>query len=218
MRATGASIGDLVVGDDPEAWRGAGFTVDDDGTCRLGSVRVRLAGRAIAKGLRSWTLRDLRNPPRDGAVDAIPTGVERTPPAEPATHANGTRLIDHVVLMTPDRPRTVAALEAVGLEVRRVRPAGSTYGAPMSQTFFRLGEVVLEVVAPDEVAEGPARFFGLALTVDDLDGLAARSAHIGRVKEAVQPGRRIATVDHRALGLSVAVALMSPEPAAKLDH
>ncbi len=207
------------MGDDPGPWRGAGFTVDDDGTtCRLGSVRVRLAGRGIGKGLRSWTLRDLPDPPPDGAIDAIPTGVDGTPRAEPATHANGTLLIDHLVLMTPDRVRTVGALEAVGLAVRRVRDAGSTYGAPMAQTFFRLGEVVLEVVAPEEPAEGPARFFGLALTVDDLDGLAARSAHIGRVKDAVQPGRRIATVDHRALGLSVAVAFMSPEPAANLDH
>jgi hypothetical protein len=213
-----ASIGELVVGDEPDAWQAAGFTVDDDGTCRLGSVRVRLAGRRAGLGLRSWTLRDLPNPFSGGAIDAIPTGLARAAAAEPAVHANGARLIDHLVLMTPDRARTVAALEAVGLDVRRVRPAKGPNGTPMSQTFFRLGEVVLEVVAPDVAADGPARFFGLALTVDDLDGQAARSAHVGPVKDAVQPGRRIATVDHRSLGFSLAIALMSPEPAANLDH
>ncbi len=218
MREAAVSIGELVVGDEPEAWRAAGFTVDDDGTCRLGSVRVRLAGRSIGKGIRAWLLRDLPDPPPDGAVDGTSTGLDVTTPPEPATHANGARLIDHLVLMSPDRARTVGALEAVGLEVRRVRTASGPGGAAMTQTFFRLGEVVLEVVAPEEAVDGPARFFGLALTVDDLDGLAARSAHIGPVRDAVQPGRRIATVDHRSLGLSVAVALMTPEPAANLDH
>ena len=32
--------------------------------------------------------------------------------------------------------------------------------------------------------------------------------HLGRIKDAVQPGRRIATLRHRDLGLSVAIAFM----------
>ena len=107
--------------------------------------------------------------------------------------------------------RTVKALEATGLDVRRVRDTDAeTYGAPMRQTFFRLGEVILEVIGPAEPAgDGPAQFFGIALTVEDLDALPEQyGEQLGRIKDAVQPGRRIATLRHRNLGLSVAIAFM----------
>jgi hypothetical protein len=124
-----------------------------------------------------------------------------------------------VVLLTPDGGRTTAALGVVGLEALRVRET-STYGAPMRQTFFKAGEVIIELIGPEEPAtdgsaDGPAGFFGLALTVADLDAAAdLLGAGLGTPKDAVQPGRRIATVRHRDLGLSVAIALMSPEPGA----
>jgi len=84
----------------------------------------------------------------------------------------------------------------------------------MRQMFFRLGEVILEVIGQQDVAgEGDPGFFGLALTVDDLDAVAASlGPALGDAKDAVQEGRRIATLRHRDLGMSVAMALMSPEP------
>lgn len=83
----------------------------------------------------------------------------------------------------------------------------------MRQAFFRLGEIVLEVVGPREPAgEGAPRFFGLAWTVRDLDETAASLAErLHPPKDAVQPGRRIATLD-KAAGSSVAMAFMSPPP------
>ena len=58
--------------------------------------------------------------------------------------------------------------------------------------------------------DGPAGFVGLAYTVADLDALPARYGEgLGRVKDAVQPGRRIATLRHRAFDMSVATAFMS---------
>ena len=90
----------------------------------------------------------------------------------------------------------------------------TSYGSPMRQVFFRAGSVVVELVGPDQpTADGPAGFFGLAFTVTDLDAAAELlGAGLGAPKDAVQPGRRIATLRHRDLGLSVAIALMSPEP------
>jgi hypothetical protein len=84
----------------------------------------------------------------------------------------------------------------------------------MRQHFFRLGEVILELIgSPDTPGEGDPGFFGLAHTVRDLDAAAALlGEHLGDTKDAVQPGRRIATLRHRELGMSVATALMSPEP------
>src|SRR3546814_3100403 len=43
--AMGVTIDEILVGDPREAWEAAGFTVDPDGTCRIGTVKVRLVGR-----------------------------------------------------------------------------------------------------------------------------------------------------------------------------
>jgi hypothetical protein len=214
--AAGPTIDEIVVGDPPEAWVAAGFTVDPDGVCRIGTVRVRLVGRERGKRILEWSLRDLTTDLTTDlatGIDGLPSSVSERAPAEPATHANGSELIDHIVLATPDSDRTVAALEAVGFVARRTRQI-DTYGAPMRQTFFRAGEVIVELVGPDEPSgDGSTAFFGLALTVTDLDGTAALlDGALGAPKDAVQPGRRIATLRHRDLGMSVAIAFMTPEP------
>ena len=205
------TIEEIRVGDEPDAWRAAGFTVDDDGVCRAGTVRIRLVGRDEGKYVRSWSLRGLDG---DGDVDGLPTvAPSGVAPADPAEHPNGTLLIDHLVIATPDIDRTIKVLEARGLELRRTRETG-TYGAPMRQAFFRLGEVILEVIGPGEPAgDGPARFFGFAFTVSDLDAThAGLGEHVGRIKDAVQEGRQITTLRHKELDISTAIAFMSPEP------
>jgi hypothetical protein len=208
-----ATIDEILVGDPPDAWTAAGFTVDDDGTCRIGTVRVRLVGRDGGKRILGWSLRDAPAAQlADGRLDGLPTALSSAPPAEPAEHANGARYIDHIVLLSPDLPRTTAALEGIGLSPRGERETDS-YGAPMRQIFFRLGEVILELVGGVEPGQGDPGFFGLAITVADLDATAALlGEHLGDAKDAVQEGRRIATLRHRDLGMSVATALMSPEP------
>jgi hypothetical protein len=210
----GVTIDEVLVGDPPEAWEAAGFSVDGDGTCRIGSVRVRLVGRDGGKRILGWSLRDA--PPArlaDGALDGLPTTASTAVAAEPGRHANGATHIDHVVLLSPDLARTTAAFEAIGVPQRGSRDTES-YGPPMRQVFFRLGEVILEVVGqPDSTGDGAPGFFGLAITVADLDSAAALlDGHLGDAKDAVQEGRRIATLRHRELGMSVATALMSPEP------
>jgi hypothetical protein len=201
------TIDRLIVGDEPEAWAAAGFSIDDDGICRIGTVRIELAGRAAGKGMRRWSLRD--TDPLD-EVDGIPTATSSEPPAVGAKHPNGTLRIDHLVLASGNGERTADAITAAtGLEVLRVRESGS-YGAPMVQRFFRLGEVLLELISPAEAMDGPTRFFGIAVDVEDIDGLQAYYGdHLGAVKDAVQEGRRIATLRHKDLDLSVAVAFMS---------
>lgn len=217
------TIDEIVIGDPPDAWRAAGFAVDDDDTCRIGAVRVRLVGRDRGKRILDWSLRDATpGTLSTSTIDGIATRSSATPAAEPAAHPNGTLSIDHVVLFTPDGGRTTAALEAVGFKALRVRDT-SNYGAPMRQTFFKAGEVILELIGPEEPpadgadgsGDGPAGFFGLALTVADLEATAAQLGDaLGTAKDAVQPGRRIATLRHRDLGMSVAIALMTPEPGA----
>ena len=209
------TIDEITVADPPETWAAAGFMVDADGVCRIGSVRVRLVGRDQGKRILGWSLRGAPEGSfADGSLDGIPTTASTADPCEPAEHEIGATYIDHVVLLSPDLHRTVKALESIGVDARNERDT-DTYGAPMRQVFFRLGEVILELIgSPDAPGEGDPGFFGLAHTVTDLDGLAARLGEgLGSIKDAVQPGRRIATLRHREFGMSVATALMTPEPA-----
>ena len=208
------TIDEITVGDPPETWASAGFAVDADGTCRIGTVRVRLVGRDVGKRILGWSLRGLPDGAlADGSLGGLATTTSDAEPAEPAVHPNGATHIDHVVLLSPDLLRTAAAIEAAGVPSRGSRDT-DTYGAPMRQIFFRMGEVIIELSgSPDTPGEGDPGFFGLAHTVADLDATSALlGEHLGSVKDAVQPGRRIATLRHRDLGMSVATAIMSPEP------
>jgi hypothetical protein len=209
-----ASIDELAVGDAPESWAALGFAVDGD-ACVVGNVRIRLAGTDSDKGLTGWSLRGVKSTELDGLPT---TRSERPPPAEVPGHPNGITAIDHVVAISSDLDRTVAALEAADLDLRRIREEPTPAGAPR-QAFFRLGAVILEVVqVPEEAIERtggdrPAFFWGLALVTPDLDAtVAGLEDHISEIRPAIQPGRRIATL-RRAAGLSVPVALITPSPA-----
>jgi hypothetical protein len=229
---------EVVVGDDPAAWASVGFAVGDDGTCRVGTVRLRLIGAedARGRGLIAWTLARpggadaFGDEARGGAtggsdtgelggdgLDGLPTtvAVEGGPDApggtdepRPGGHPNGVTHIDHLVVLTPDLDRTTAALAALGIDARRTREAGPG----RLQRFFRLGQAILELVGPVEARRGgPARFYGLAFTVADIDATADHLAgRISPPKPAVQPGRRIATL-RAGDDVSVPVAFMSPD-------
>jgi hypothetical protein len=156
------------------------------------------------QGLCAWALDGIES---GGGIDGLATHrVTDEPRTEAVAHSNGVIAIDHVVVTSPDTVRTVGALRAVGLEPRRTREHGA-----MRQTFFRLGPVILELVGPSLASgSGPARFWGIAFTVADLDATAARlGADLGQVKAAVQRGRRIASLRKEA-GLSLPIAFMSP--------
>jgi len=201
----------IVVADPPEAWEAAGFAVDADGTCRVGQVRVRLVGRDAGTRIVAWSLRDV--PEGITEVDGLPTTASADPPCEPAEHPNGALSLDHVVVLTPDTERTVGVLGSLGIDLRRQREVpAEQYGFEAQQSFFRVGEPVLELLGPRTPnGDGPAGFFGLAWTVADLDAAAARiGPALGRIKDAVQPGRQIATLRHKEVGASVATAFMSP--------
>jgi hypothetical protein len=173
----------LDVAGDADAWRAAGFAVDDDGRFRLGHVRVQTG--VGEQGIAGWML---------GAVDDAPAGF----------HPNGAVMLDHLVVFSDDPERTVAEYADLGLEVRRVRELSGG----RTQTFFRAGEVIIELVGP--IAGAGTSFWGLSPTVADLDACAALLGdRMGTIKDATQPGRRIATLRHEACGLTIPIAFMS---------
>jgi hypothetical protein len=143
-------------------------------------------------------------------LDGIPTTTSVAAAAAPGTHANGVTAIDHVVLLSPDLGRTVEALAAVGVQPRRQRD-GDLAGRKIRQIFFRFGEVIVEVVgSPGAASEGPSALWGITYVVADIDATAAFFGdHTAPVKDAVQPGRRITTLRHHELGMSVRTAMIS---------
>lgn len=221
------SLAGLTLAADPAAWRAAGFEVGEDGTASIGSVRVRL-GAGAGRRITSWSLRDLSSTKLDG----LPTEPSDAPVVQTAAaHANGAGRIDHVVAFSPDLERTIAALRSAGLDFRRLREGPTPAGAQRQalarsadgsairrapqQAFFRVGEAILDVVEHPPgtpVAEdrsAPAGFYGLALATADIDATArVLGPLLGEVRDAVQPGRRIATV-RREAALGLPVAFMS---------
>lgn len=206
------TIDELTIADEPGAWAALGFAVEA-GRCRIGGVTIRLAGRAAGRGLVGWSLREIAS----SELDGLPTvrSSRPVPDGAPAAHPNGVDAIDHVVVVSPALDRTVAALQAAGLDLRRIREEPTPAGAPR-QAFFRLGAEIVEVIQePAEVAERaggaerPAIFWGLALRCADLDATAAGlGERVSPVRDAVQPGRRIASL-RRDAGLALPVALMT---------
>lgn len=205
------TLDELVVADSPDAWRDCGFGVEGD-ECVVGETRIRFAPEEGRRGLVGWSLRGTGSTELDG----LPTSrSDRPPPTEAPAHPNGIAALDHVVAISSDLDRTVAVLQAAGLDLRRLREEPTPAGAPR-QAFFRLGGAILEVIQePPEATERaggdrPAFFWGLAFLAPDLERtVASLGDRAGDVRPAVQPGRQIATL-RRSAGLSVPVALMTP--------
>jgi len=203
----------LQLGDAPEAWAAAGFDPDGQGRVLLGSTWVCCSGSGA--GFEGWAFDGDPSTPADiDGLAAVDHGPADTPMETPkVTHPNGIRSIDHVVVRTGDCERTIAAFVRSGFAVRGGRTTVS-HGSPMRQTFFWAGDVILELVGPDEggpSTDEAASIFGLALVADDLDATAASLGDLlGSPKDAVQSGRRIAGLRNTTVGIGLPIAVMSP--------
>ena len=185
--STRATLAGLVLGGARAPWE-AVLGLEGD---RVGGVELAFA-EDREPGLREWSLRDLRALELDG-LPTVPTDA----PSAPRTPGGALLAVDHVVAFTDDLARTTAALSAAGLDHRRT--AGRT-------AFFVVGPALLEVVERAEAPPGRASFWGVTFVVADPD---APRPNIGPARDAVQAGRRIATVRASA-GLGLPVALISP--------
>lgn len=164
---------------------------------------MALAGAGAGEGLVGWAWDGLA-PGAD--LDGLPF-CRAAEIAGATDHDLGVRAVDHVVVMTGDLDRTISQFDAAGMERRRVRDVGE-----LRQAFYLAGPALVEVVGPARADGAAAALWGITLVVDDLDEAAARLGEaVGGVLDAVQSGRRIATV-RRSAALGVPVALMTRRP------
>ena len=222
MSDRGFQLMTVVVGDEPDGWARAGFTMDGAAT-RIGTTTI-VCDPSNGPGIREVAIDGLAEP-----IDGLRIGAGPVE-TDPVEHPNQVVGFDHLVAMSPAIERTAEALQAAGLTKRRTREF-AVGEETRRQDFFWLGDVILELVgvtgvtgvlyggggnAPDPSEEPivPASFWGLALECADLDAAAdALGDGLGRIKDAVQSGRRIATLRAEPFGLSVPIALMSPHVA-----
>ena len=189
----------------------------------IDAVDLRLgfsaAQRFGSSGLFGWTFHEEAGDSdarvEELSIDGVPTWIRRsTDPQRNAprrSEAQGLNVlgVDHVVVMTGSLERTSEAIvDAVGEPLRRIRDAGNG----VRQGFHKSGPVILEVVErPDLDPQGPSWLWGLVFTVADLDEAVQWLGPdvIGSARQAVQPGRRIASLRAES-GLGVPVALITP--------
>jgi Glyoxalase/Bleomycin resistance protein/Dioxygenase superfamily len=210
------------VSGDPDAWRSLGLVVTDDGHVPLYGTSLRIVAppsieaapaagapdeSAVASGITGWTLSGADADV--SSIDGLSTSHVSAGPPLFADHPLGAIGLDHVVVMTSQLERTSEAITAAtGCELRRIREVGT-----MRQGFHRIGSggLIVELVERPDIPEGPAAFWGIVINVDDLDAACALlgADRISVPKDAVQPGRRIATI-RGEVGLGLPVALMTP--------
>jgi hypothetical protein len=196
----------IELGGSLEPWQAVGLSFDATATALVGTVGVTVRIDE-PPGIRRLVVAGSPDP---GVLDVDGVAVAHDDAREPhgsTGHALQPTVIDHVVMMTSSLDRSIDEVTSkLGVDLRRVREAG-----PVRQAFFRLGEVILEVVQSPQMVGDVAALWGLVFTVADLDAEVERlgPAAVSIPKDAVQPGRRIATI-RAELGCGPAVALMSP--------
>lgn len=208
----------LRVAGEADTWRSLGLTVTDRGVIALvgtsihvvapdpaGTAHAGSASGGSAGGIVGWALSDVED---ISDIDGLSTDVVESMGPVYAEHLLGATGLDHVVVSTHDLERTSAAIaSATGCELKRIRALGT-----MRQGFHRIGRggLIVELVERPDLPEGPAVFWGLVLIVDDLDAAydLIGPDRISAPKDAVQPGRRIATI-RADMGLGLPVALMT---------
>ena len=209
-----------VVGE-ADTWRSLGLTVTDQGLIPLVGTSICVvapvsggsadggsadsANGAEQAGIVGWALSGVAN---TREVDGLPTDVVESMGPVYAEHRLGATGLDHVVVSTHDLERTSAAIaSATGCELKRIRELGT-----MRQGFHRIGRggLIVELVERPDLPVGPAAFWGVVLIVEDLDAACDLIGpdRISAPKDAVQPGRRIATI-RADVGLGLPVALMT---------
>lgn len=200
------ALAEIRIAADPAGWVRLGLTQAADGSIQVGTIRLRFVDGD--GGVVAWGLDGL---PAEHAgvteIDGLPTYAAPAPVGPPPSNEMHAVGFDHLIVTTSSLDRTCQAIgDITGEAIKRIREIGE-----IRQGFHRLGEAVIEVVESPKVTLDHAGFGGLVINVADLDGLCERLGEdvVSPAKNAVQPGRRIASV-RQPVGLGLAVALMSP--------
>lgn len=199
------SVAELYSGDAQRPWRELGFTIEED-RCRVGTTEIVF--RDGPPGIHGWAMRDAEQ----STFGPITTTIIESPvpPAGPV-HTNSAVALHHLVLMVPEFELGRQALIAAGVTVDSGKPFGPE-NRKLLRVAPRMGDFELELIGPVKQDHSKNwELWGLVIVVNDIDATKNYLGDlIGEVKPALQPRRRIATVNKSA-GIGTAVAFLGRE-------
>lgn len=194
---TTVGLAELHIADVSSRWEDIGFYVFC-GSSQLGNTRLLFEfddehADLTPNCITAWGLSGTTRTELVEQNEGIKTFVGEQAVHQPnCRHPNHATHIDHVVLNTPHLPRTLQTLEDAGFILKRVREASQK----MDQAFYRLGDVILEVVGhPSKHSDEPASLWGFICAVPNLEQTAVVvGEQLGSIRDAVQLGHKIATL------------------------
>jgi len=174
---------------------------------------VETEGKRKKGSIVAWAF---NGAPETTVLDGITTRIRHVEPVSAALHPNGITSVDHIVLQTNSVPRVMEAFKTqFKQEPRRqgTMPGGIRPGRTFA--FYMAGKTVIEVVGPEHASTTDApdsSLWGLTFNSPDLASTHAQLESVAKnqVRNAVQKGRQIFTIDHVKAGLgSCEIAVMS---------
>jgi len=206
---------EIKLSEDALPWERIGFDILRENSTQsilIGKTKLCFETTDAVEGITSVHVEGIKK-----NVDSLkfnPTTLT-TSKIEASFHPNRIERIDHLVVTTPDSDKTTKALVEAGITLSGIRTFGN-YPNQTRQSFFWLGDVILELVGPHQVAKaGNPLFWGLALVSSDIKETVNYLGDLCTpLKDAIQPGRQITTVKTRDLAIGVPIAIMSPHVSA----
>ena len=207
MTTNDARVEWLTIAGDAQTWRSIGLTVTEDGVIPFFGTGLKIVEPAGPEesGIVGWGLSGI-DPVR--SIAGLRSEVVEAGAPVFADHALGAVELDHVVIMTSNLDMVSSSVAgATGCELKRTRELGV-----ITQGFHRIGRggLIVEIVQHPDYDRGESEFWGLVINVSDLDAACELLGpeRVSEPKDAVQSGRRIATI-RSEVGLGTAVALMT---------
>ena len=181
-RMTAPALVGLEVAGTPDAWPAAGFTVVD-GVVSIGHVPY-----ASASARRGW----LRGRSRGSPTPPMSTVCPRVSPTTHLPNRSNTRTARRCSTTSSCGPRRPAHDRGVHRARARGQARARRRVATASrQTFLRAGEVIVELVGPIDPRRRRRRGSSASRAPSPISTRArAPGRRLGRIKPAIQPGRR----------------------------
>jgi len=206
---------EINLSEDASHWKRIGFEIITENSTQsilIGKTKFYFKKIEAVEGITSVHVEGIKQ-----NVDSLrfETRTTSTSEIETSFHPNRIERIDHLVVTTPDSDKTTKALLEAGITLSGIRTFGNSPNQTR-QSFFWLGDVILELVGPHQVAKsGSPLFWGLALVSSDIKETVNYLGDLCTpLKDAIQPGRQITTVKTRDLSIGVSIAIMSPHVSA----
>ena len=207
----------VVVNDSIRAWRQLGFTVHECGCLRLNEMTIKLNSEVqegCKRGVSGWAFSGLL--PDIDSIDGIPIDgsvscdCNRAGKSdESVDHENGVFEIDHIVIKTCNWKELDNTFRRIGIANKRSRVDEKTGTRYM---FYRPSKTILEVIdRNDGSIPVAAKIWGITFSCRDIDATHNFLSDVTKTPwQAVQPGRRITTLQSGKRDVSIALAFMSP--------